>query len=132
MKPLLTFLTLFLMLGGVASAKINWEERNLCKKSDYKNLCSKIIDKKLVGLNTKVNFKFDKGKITALIPVQNNENISLLREPDSSYVATYTGKHLVYEDAGGVHITAFAYTDGYMTHFICDKSNKCTDTKTLK
>ena len=79
-----------------------------------------------------MKYRWDKGKIVALINLTKGESLSLLTDPDPSYVATYTGKHLVYEDAGGVHKTAFAYTDGYMTHFICDKSNKCTDTKTLK
>ena len=123
-KYLLTFLIFFLILGGMADAKINWEERNLCKKSDYKNLCSKIIDKKLVGLNTKVNFKFDKGKIIALIPVQKGENISQLREPDPSYVAKYTGEYLVYINLGGISITEFTPSSG-LEHLICDDKNQC-------
>ena len=107
--------------------------KKLCENSKYKKLCSKILNKKLVGLNNStVKYMWDKGKIIALINLTKGESLSLLTDPDLSYVATYTGKHLVYEDAGGVHKTAFAYTDGYMTHFICDKSNKCTDTKTLK
>jgi hypothetical protein len=131
MKPLLTFLTLFLLLGGIANAKIIWEERNLCKKSDYKNLCSKIIDKKLVGLNTKVNFKFDKGKIIALIPVKNGENISLLREPDLSYVAKYAGEYLVYMNLEGTYITEFTPTSG-LEHLICDVKNQCINASKIK
>ena len=132
MKKLLAIIFLGLLLSGSAYAKIDWKKRNLCENSKYKKLCSTILNKKLVGLNTIVNFKFNKGKIIALINITKGENMSLLADPDSSYVATYTGKHLVYKDAGGVHITAFAYTDRYMTHFICDNSNKCTDTRTLK
>ena len=124
MKKLICILVLGLLWGGMATAKINWEERNLCKKSDYKNLCSKIIDKKLVGLNTIVNFKFDKGKIIALIPVQNGENISLLIDPDLSYVAKYTGEYLVYINLGGIHITEFSPAPG-LEHLICDDKNRC-------
>jgi len=111
------------MLGGVASAKVNWEERNLCKKSDYKNLCSKIINKKLIGIN-RINFKFDKGKIIALIPVKMGENISLQIDPDLSYVAKYNGEYLVYENADGIFITEFSPLPG-LEHLICDDENEC-------
>jgi hypothetical protein len=121
--------------GRYAFPKIDWKKRNLCENSKYKKLCSRILNKRLVGLNNNPvmnKYRWDKGKIIALINVTKGENMSLLADPDKSYVATYTGKHLVYKDAGGVRITAFAYTDRYMTHFICDNSNKCTDTRTLK
>ena len=132
MKKLLVVLILGLLLSGNAYAEINWQKRNLCEKSEYKDLCSIILDKRLVGYNSTLKFRWDKGTIIALIHITKGENMSLLADPDKSYVATYTGKHLVYKDAGGVRITAFAYTDRYMTHFICDNSNKCTDTRTLK
>ena len=133
MRKLLAIIVLSLLWGGNAYGKIDWKKRNLCENSKYKKLCARILNKRLVGLNNStVKYRWDKGKIIALINITKGENMSLLADPDSSYVATYTGKHLVYKDAGGVHITAFAYTDRYMTHFICDNSNKCTDTRTLK
>ena len=133
MKKLICILVLGLLLGGNAYGKIDWKKRNLCENSKYKKLCARILNKRLVGLNNStVKYRWDKGIIIALINITKGENMSLLADPDKSYVATYTGKHLVYKDAGGTHITALAYTDGYMTHFICDKSNKCIDTKNLK
>tara|TARA_B110000503_G_scaffold124995_1_gene192118 strand:- start:101 stop:502 length:402 start_codon:yes stop_codon:yes gene_type:complete len=133
MKKLISILVMGLMWGGNAYAEIDWKKRNLCENSKYKKLCAGILNKRLVGLNNStVKYRWDKGKIIGLISVTKGESLSLLTNPDKSYVATYTGKHLVYKDAGGIHITAFAYTDGYMTHFICDNSNKCADTKTLK
>jgi hypothetical protein len=70
MKKLLGIIVLGLFLGGNAYAEINWQKRNLCEKSEYKDLCSIILDKKLVGVNTIANFKFEKGKIIALIIVK--------------------------------------------------------------
>ena len=36
-----------LLLSGNAYAEINWQKRNLCEKSEYKDLCSIILNKKL-------------------------------------------------------------------------------------
>jgi len=36
------------------------------------------------------------------------ENMSLLADPDPSYVAKYTGEYLVYKNADGIFITEFA------------------------
>ena len=102
----------------------------MCKNSEYIKLCSKILGKKLFGLNTIANFRFIKGNITALIKVKRGENISLLANPDPSYVAKYSGEHLVYENADGVFITEFAPSSP-MKHFICDSSNNCIDASLL-
>ena len=124
-------LVLCLVWSGSANAKINWQERNLCEKSEYNDLCSIILDKKLVGINTIANFKFEKGKIIALIIVKKGENMSLLQDPDPSYVAKYTGEYLVYENAGGVSITEFAPSFP-MEHLICDNSNKCINANSIR
>ena len=113
------------------TAKIDWEKRDLCKNSEYKELCSRILDRKLVGVNTIVNFKFDKGKIIALVNLKKGENMSLLADPDPSYVAKYTGEHLVYKSADGVSITEFEASTP-MKHLICDNSNKCIDAKEIR
>ena len=102
----------------------------LCNKFPKKS-CATILDKKLVGLNTIANFKFDKGKIIALINLKKGENMSLLADPDPSYVAKYTGEYLVYESADGVSITEFAPASP-MKHLICDNSNKCVDANSIK
>ena len=130
-KLFLSILVLGLILVGNAYAKIDWKKRNLCENSKYKKLCFTILDKKLVGLNTIANFKFDKGKIIALINLKKGENMSLLADPDPSYVAKYTGEYLVYESADGVSITEFAPASP-MKHLICDKSNKCIDANSVK
>ena len=131
MKKLLGIVVLGLLLSGNVFAKIDWKKRDLCENSKYKKLCSKILDKKLVGLNTIANFKFDKGKIIALVNLKKGENMSLLADPDPSYVAKYTGEYLVYENADGVSITEFAPASP-MKHLICDNSNKCIDVNSIK
>ena len=130
MKKLLGIVVLGLLLSGNAYAEINWQKRNLCEKSEYKDLCSIILDKKLVGVNTIANFKFEKGKIIALINLKKGENMSLLADPDKSYVAKYSGEYLVYKNADGVFITEFAPASP-MEHFICDSSNNCVHASSL-
>ena len=132
MKKLFSLImVLGLLLSGNAYAEINWQKRNLCEKSEYKDLCSIILDKKLVGVNTIANFKFEKGKIIALIIVKKGENMSLLQDPDPSYVAKYMGEYLVYENADGVFITEFAPSSP-MEHLICDNSNKCINANSIR
>jgi hypothetical protein len=130
-KLLLTILVICSLLGGNAYAEINWQKRNLCEKSEYKDLCSIILNKKLVGINTIANFKFEKGKIIALIIVKKGENMSLLQDPDPSYVAKYTGEYLVYKNADGIFITEFAPSYP-MEHFICDNSNNCINANSIR
>ena len=120
-----------LFLSGNAYAEINWQKRNLCEKSEYKDLCSIILNKKLVGINTIANFKFEKGKIIALIIVKKGENMSLLQDPDPSYVAKYTGEYLVYENADEIFIAEFAPSSP-MEHFICDNSNNCINANSIR
>ena len=130
MKKLLGVIILGLLLSGNAHAKIDWKKRNLCENSKYNKLCSTILNKKLVGLNTIVNFKFNKGKIIALINLKKGENMSLLTDPDPSYVAKYSGEYLVYKNADGVFIAEFAPVSE-LKHFICDSSNNCIDASSL-
>ena len=131
MKKLFVIIFLGLLLSGNAYAKVDWGKRNLCENSKYKKLCSTILNKKLVGLNKIVNFKFNKGKIIALINLKKGENMSLLADPDPSYVAKYAGEYLVYKNADGVFITEFSPASP-MEHFICDGANNCVDASSLK
>ena len=130
-KLFLSIFVIYSLLSGNAYAKVDWEKRNLCGDSKYKSLCAEILDKKLFGLNTIANFKFEKGKIIALINLKKGENMSLLQDPDPSYVAKYTGEYLVYKNADGIFITEFV-TSSPMKHLICDNSNKCVDSKKIK
>ena len=83
-----------------------------------------------MGLNTIANFKYDKGKIIALIKVKRGENISLLADQDPSYVAKYNGEYLVTKNAYDFFITQFVHSS--MKHFICDSSNNCIDVISLQ
>ena len=131
MKKILAIMVLGLLFSGNAYAKIDWEKRNLCEVSKYKSLCAEILDKKLFGLNTIANFKFEKGKIIALINLKKGENMSLLSDPDPSYVAKYTGEYLVYKNADGIFITEFVPSSP-MEHLICDNSNKCINANSIR
>ena len=131
MKKLLVIIVLGLFLSGNAYAKIDWQKRNLCEDMKYKSLCSKIVNKKLFGLNTIANFKFEKGIIISLIKVKKGENISLLNNPDPSYVAKYTGEYIVYKNVEGEFITEFKPSKP-MEHLICDKANNCLNVKKIK
>jgi hypothetical protein len=131
MKKLLLTILFTMVLSEGAYSKVDWQKRNLCENSNYKKLCSKILSKNLVGLNTIANFQFPKGKIIALINLKRGENMSLLANPDPSYVAKYTGEYLVYESADGVSITEFVPLSP-MKHLICDNSSKCFDANSIK
>ena len=129
MKKLLVVLILGLLLSGNAYAEINWQKRNLCEKSEYKDLCSIILDKRLVGYNSTLKFRWDKGTIIALIHITKGENMSLLADPDKSYVAKYYGEYLVTKSADGVFITQFVHSS--IEHFVCDSSNNCIDARKI-
>ena len=83
-------MVLGLLWSGTAYAKIDWQKRNLCEDKKYKNLCSVSVNKKLFGLNTIANFKFEKDIIISLIKVKKGENISLLNNPDSQVMSQNT------------------------------------------
>ena len=131
MNKILGIIFLSLILTGSAYSKVDWQKRNLCENSNYKKLCSKILNKNLVGLNTIANFEFPKGEIIALINLKKGENMSLLANPDPSYVAKFTGEYLVYKNLDGIFITEFKPSLP-MKHLICDNSNKCLDANSFK
>ena len=118
MKHLLSILIFFSFIS-VASAKIDLNKNNLCENEQYVELCESIIGKKLKGKNTIVNFMWDKGTIVGLILVNKGENISLLADPDPSYVAKYTGEYIVYESSGETSITEIK-PSAPIVHYICD------------
>ena len=105
-------------------AKIDIKKRDLCKTSKYQSVCQSIIGKTLRGHNTVANFSWDKGEILGVIDVKRGENISLLKNPDTSYIAKYSGAHLLYKDASGVRITTFV-GDRTLKHLICASSSDC-------
>lgn len=131
MNKILGIIFLSLILTESAYSKVDWQKRNLCENSNYKKLCSKILNKNLVGLNTIANFEFPKGEIIALISLKKGENMSLLANPDPSYVAKFTGEYLVYKNLDGIFITEFKPSSP-MKHLICDNSNKCLDANSFK
>ena len=130
MKKLICILVLGLLLGGNAYGKIDWKKRNLCENSKYKKLCARILNKRLVGLNNStVKYRWDKGIIIALINITKGENMSLLADPDKSYVAKYSDEYLVTKSADGVFITQFVHSS--IEHFVCDSSNNCIDARKI-
>jgi bifunctional ADP-heptose synthase (sugar kinase/adenylyltransferase) len=131
MNKILGIIFLSLILTGSAYSKVDWQKRNLCENSNYKKLCSKILNKNLVGLNTIINFEFPKGEIIALINLKKGENMSLLANPDPSYVAKFTGEYLVYKNLDGIFITEFKPSSP-LKHLICDDSNECLDVNSFK
>jgi hypothetical protein len=124
LNHLVLFLISFLLINDFAHSKINLEKRDLCKTQKYQSVCETIIGKTLRGHNTIANFYWDKGKIIGIVKVKKGENISLLKNPDESYNAKYSGAHLVYKDAGGTSITTFK-GDRTLKHLICDESSGC-------
>src|SRR5210317_19837 len=131
MNKILGIIFLSLILTVSAYSKVDWQKRNLCENSNYKKLCSKILNKNLIGLNTIINFEFPKGEIIALINLKKGENMSLLANPDPSYVAKFTGEYLVYKNLDGIFITEFRPSSP-MKHLICDGSNECLDANSFK
>lgn len=124
LSHLVLFFLSFFIVNDFAHSKINLEKRDLCKMQKYQSVCESIIGKTLRGHNTIANFYWDKGKITGIIKVKKGENISLLKNPDESYNAKYSGPHLVYKDATGTSITTFK-GDRTLKHLICDENSGC-------
>tara|TARA_A100001015_G_scaffold315831_1_gene428614 strand:- start:117 stop:515 length:399 start_codon:yes stop_codon:yes gene_type:complete len=120
----LIILLFFYFINSNVFAKIDIKKRDLCKTQKYQSVCESIIGKTLRGHNTIANFYWDKGKIIGIVKVKRGENISLLKNPDQSYNAKYSGAHLVYKDAGGTSITTFK-GDRTLKHLICDESSGC-------
>lgn len=131
MKKILPITLLSLIFIFQAEAKIEWKKRDLCNEKKYKNICSKIVNKKLFGINTIANFKFEKGVIIGFIKVNKGENISLLKNPDPSYVAKYTGEYVVYKNLDGEFITELNPARP-MEHLICSGSNNCINANKIK
>ena len=108
-----------LILSSNTFARVDIIERNLCNNAEYSNLCENIIGKKLMGKNTIIDFMFDKGKVIGLVDIKSGENISLLNDPDPSYVANYSGAHIVYESGGDKFITE-TIPSSPIEHYLCD------------
>ena len=72
-----------------------------------------------MGKNTIIDFMFDKGKVIGLVDIKSGENISLLNDPDPSYVANYSGAHIVYESGGDKFITE-TIPSSPIEHYLCD------------
>tara|TARA_B100001093_G_C26709266_1_gene962677 strand:+ start:793 stop:1197 length:405 start_codon:yes stop_codon:yes gene_type:complete len=113
-------LAILILLGfmSVASAEVDINANNLCENEEYIELCESIVGKKLKGKNTIIDFMFHKGTIVSIITVKKGENISLLADPDPSYVAKYTGEYIVYESAGEKFITEIKPSRP-IVHYIC-------------
>ena len=128
-----TFLAILLLMPSLSWGKINISERDVCLNENNKSACDGLIGKYLFGKNKIANFSFLKGQIVALISVNKGENISLLSDPDPSYVAPYKGIYFVYESGGEKFISVSLEKDP-MELFICDTSSEknCVSTKDIQ
>ena len=128
-----TFYALLLLIPSLSWGKINISERDVCSNENYKPACDVLIGKYLFGKNKNVNFSFLKGQIVTLISVNKGENISLLSDPDPSYVAPYEGIYFVYESGGEKFISVSLEKDP-MELYICDTSSEknCVSIKDIQ
>ena len=117
-----TLLTLLLLIPSLSLAKIDVDSRNLCDLNDYKELCDITVGKYLVGVNSLVDFSFEKGKILFLINAQKGEVLSLRDNPDPNHKAPYDGIYFVYEDVEEIRISVFKDTPP-IDLYICNKGN---------
>ena len=126
-------LVLLLLIPSLSWGKINIEERDICSIDSNKSACELLIGKYLFGKNKIANFSFLKGTIVTLINVKKGENISLLADPDPSYVAPYNGIYFVYESEGEKFIST-TLEKHPMELFICEASNEtnCISTKDIQ
>ena len=126
-------LIIFFLFPSLSWSKINISERDLCLNENNKSTCEALTGKYLFGFNKLANFSFLKGQIITLISVNKAENISLLADPDPSYVAPYKGIYFVYESGGEKFISVTLEKDP-MELFICDTSNEnnCISTKDIQ
>ena len=115
------FLMLFLLIPSLSWGKINISERDLCLDKNNKSTCDALVGKYLFGYNKIVNFSFLKGQIVTLISVNKGENISLLEDPDPSFVASHGGIYFVIESYGEKFISTTLEKDPFDL-FNCNKS----------
>ena len=127
------FLILLLLVPSLSWGKIDISERDLCLNENNKPTCDLLVGKYLFGKNKIANFSFLKGQIVSLISVNKGESISLLADPDPSYVAPYKGIYFVYESGGEKFISVILEKDP-MELFICDTTNEnnCVSTKDIQ
>jgi hypothetical protein len=116
-------ISLLLLIPSLSWSKINISERDLCLDKNNKSTCDALVGKFLFGFNKIVNFSFLKGQIVTLISVNKGENISLLEEPDPSFVASYEGIYFVIESNGEKFISKSLEKDPFEL-FICDTSSE--------
>ena len=74
------------------------EKKNISKMTE--NMCIKYIGKTLFGFNKIVSQKWKKGKVIGLTYKKAGQSLSLLKNPDPSYVAKKDGLYIIYLETG--------------------------------
>ena len=64
------------------------------------NMCKKYIGKTLFGFNKILSQKWEKGKVIGLTYKKAGQSLSLLKNPDPSYVAKRDGLYIIYLETG--------------------------------
>jgi len=78
-------------------------------------ICDKYVGKTLYGYNTRVDFSWEKGEVLGFIHKKKGASLSL--DGDTSYLATYTGLHVIYKEKGSgeIYLTSH-YGDSVTKH----------------
>ena len=94
MKPLLTFLTLFLMLGGVASAKTDWYSLNICETSKISEC--KNVGKSLYIYMALAKIEVEIGPVVGVVYLKKGQN----RGTNDVRPAEKNGYYYLIDDTG--------------------------------
>jgi hypothetical protein len=78
-------------------------------------ICDKYVGKILYGNNTRIDFLWEKGEVLGFIYKKKGALLSL--DGDTSYLATYTGLHVIYKGKGSeeIYLTSH-YGDSTIKH----------------
>ena len=78
--------------------------RNACVEQNQNNnvvkMCESYIGKSLYGYNSVIKNEWKKGEVIGLTYKEKGESISLLKDPDPSYVARESGYYIMYKEDG--------------------------------
>ena len=103
-----SFVLVFFMASNCYSVSSDILKYDQCKMKDIDTYtsekCDMLVGKTLYGHNTRIDFSWEKGEVLGLIYKKKGALLSLLDNPDLSYIATYTGLHVIYKEKGSKEI----------------------------
>tara|TARA_B100000963_G_scaffold338373_1_gene335186 strand:+ start:138 stop:890 length:753 start_codon:yes stop_codon:yes gene_type:complete len=78
--------------------------KNVCNETNQNNnvvkLCESYNGKSLYGYNSVIKNQWKKGEVIGLTYKEKGQSISLLKDPDPSYVARESGYYIIYKEDG--------------------------------